>query len=483
MRFHRTFLMLVQEDAGYGTDQKIAPSGYVKIEAMGDRGRLSAMVQNLKEGRGGANYRLYIIKTSDGHVTAVDAGKIYVKGNRGEAKWEFNPDNVGGSGHRIEGFDAAVVAAEPAQAQGINVSRIAFPLAAFKRADAEWKEKLKRALYPNLYGKARILDDREKTAAKAEVEEEETAPRTVAGETAMEETAGEAVIKETTLAEEATMQEAAAEGASEMKEAGSDENWQARAGAAAAAEDAWDMTAEQYMPDSPGGAAGMPKAAAEEAQAKEDGAREAAMKGAEAEDDAAEGVAEKDTVVDDAAAQETAVKKDSTEPGFSRSYTPDMNTFPCARCPMWNMSPASAAQKGTEPASIDKFREGLEKCFKKCDPFHSGRRDYTWWKIDNPIRLNDVLCEYNVKTPMLFNHAAMAAHFKYGHMIIGIYVDRARQKEYIVCGIPGMYGIDERPYGDACRWVEPQGGRPRYGAFGYWLAYIDIMTGDFLRLK
>lgn len=141
---------------------------------------------------------------------------------------------------------------------------------------------------------------------------------------------------------------------------------------------------------------------------------------------------------------------------------------------------------GNEPSAKNNFEEfinALNRCFEVSDPFGSKRKDYKWWKVNSPVYLNNILYQYNIRTPLLFNPMVITANFKYRHLILGIYTDKARNRDYIVCGIPGVYGIDNKPFGDMCRWVQLEGSKPKYGAFGYWLVYIDPKTGKFLPLS
>ncbi len=136
-----------------------------------------------------------------------------------------------------------------------------------------------------------------------------------------------------------------------------------------------------------------------------------------------------------------------------------------------------------EGCNIDKLKESLGRYFKEYDPFGSRRRDYKWWKVSSPVYLNNILYQCNARTPLLFNPKVMMAHFKYRHLIIGVYSDRLRRRECIVCGVPGAYSIDDNPFGEVCRWVQLEGNKPIYGAFGYWLIYIDPKTGKIINLS
>ena len=139
--------------------------------------------------------------------------------------------------------------------------------------------------------------------------------------------------------------------------------------------------------------------------------------------------------------------------------------------------------KNTNPKNSEEEKnlEGyFDKFFKKIKPFRVERKDYKWWQILNPADLNNILYKFNIKVPLLFNPLVMMSYFKYKHMIVGLYEDRKKKLKYIVCGIPGLYWVDENPFGEVCRWAQVEGDKPRYGAFGYWLIYINPATGRIL---
>lgn len=129
---------------------------------------------------------------------------------------------------------------------------------------------------------------------------------------------------------------------------------------------------------------------------------------------------------------------------------------------------------------IDKLKASFDQCFERSEPFRSRRKEYVWWKASSPVYLNNMLYQCNIKTPLMFNPLVMMAHFKYRHLIAGIYTDKSRKQEYFVCGIPGAYNVDERPFGEMCKWVQTDTGRLQYGTFGYWLVFIEPKSGKFV---
>lgn len=129
------------------------------------------------------------------------------------------------------------------------------------------------------------------------------------------------------------------------------------------------------------------------------------------------------------------------------------------------------------------LRSNFNGSFEPYDPFGSNRKDYKWWKVNNPAQLSNIFHQSSIKAPFFFNPLVMMAHYKYRYLIVGIYEDKTKKRDYMVCGIPGVYGVDDKPFGDLCRWVQIEGNKPRYGAFGYWLIYIEPDTGKILEFK
>lgn len=154
---------------------------------------------------------------------------------------------------------------------------------------------------------------------------------------------------------------------------------------------------------------------------------------------------------------------------------------PCTACYLHggSVSNGSTAKSG----DVSRLRLSLDKYFERCDPFMSGRMDYEWWKISSPVHMNNVLYECNVKTPLLFNPMVMMSHFKYRHLIFGIYTDAVRQRNLLICGIPAIYSANDRPFGDMCRWVPVNVQHTGQDNFGYWLVYMEPGTGRLLSLR
>lgn len=132
---------------------------------------------------------------------------------------------------------------------------------------------------------------------------------------------------------------------------------------------------------------------------------------------------------------------------------------------------------------MESLKVQLDETFENYSPFKMKSKRFKWWKINSPGLLNNILFRNNVKTYLLFNPKVMLAHYKYKYIIFGIRVDRYLGKEYFICGIPGIYSIDENPFGSMGSWAQIEGYKPKYGAFGYWLILIDPRTGKLLKMK
>ena len=491
-KYKRIYMMFKREDPGYNSGG--SPAGYVKMEARDSIGRLFALVQNLREGRGKFDYVLYILRRNERNIVPVFVGKIPVSKNSGMLEWEFSPENVASTGLSVDEFNIAVVLAE--YKDGTD-GRIKCPLAAYKGSKAEWRNALEKAMH-SADGKE---EKREKGIGKnKDIEEEkEIEGKKEAGEEKEREEEGERIEEDEGIVEE---REAEKEKKIEEKKEIDKER---------------DTGEEGYI--------GKEMKVVEEKEIKEDkGACEekeiegcneiGEVKDADEEKDAGE---DKDMEIEKKEGnRKIIIEKDFVIKGFApciagnsaregekimasehEEYLESLvketggdkkmrkTDEGCVREADINAKSGdreNTVAKGTTAGSLNRLREQFDRHFAKFDPFHSGRRDYKWWKMNNPVFLNNILYQCNIKTPMLFNSAVMIAQYKYGHLIVGIFTDKAKYREYLVCGVPGIYNIDEKPFGSMCRWAQQEGGRARYGAFGYWLVYIDPVTGQFLKV-
>ncbi len=139
--------------------------------------------------------------------------------------------------------------------------------------------------------------------------------------------------------------------------------------------------------------------------------------------------------------------------------------------------------KGRTELNLPELKDELNKSFESYNPFRMKSKNFNWWKINSPGYLNNILFRNNIRTYLLFNPKVMLAHYKYRYIIFGIRLDRRSGKEHFICGIPGVYSIDENPFGSMGSWAQTEGYKPKYGAFGYWLIMIDPKTGKLIKIR
>ncbi|MCX7842974.1 MAG: hypothetical protein N2489_07865 [Clostridia bacterium] len=386
--YRKVFLIMEQEDAGYGSGQE--PTGYMKIEVKDGKGKLSIQVQNLKDNHGYVIYKAYILKCSGDKVFPVEVGNIAVHRNRGELQWEFEPDNVASTGYCIDDFNVATILAEFTDR---NKGKISCPLVAYRDKHVKWKDRLKDALYTQVSSKT---CENDKVIKKHDIYSRYSG------------SVLESIYKQKT---------------------------------------------EQTEPE--------PAAEAQTMKMENDKLKEAM---------------ENNEAIDLPTDKEELTDKNSYI--HNDDYIKDPENMINTAKALPNESKINEAQNKQEnERSLERLAAELDRYFEIYDPFSIRRRDYKWWKANSPVHLNNVLYQCNIKTPVMFNPKILSAHFKYRHLIFGIYSDKIRRKDYLVFGVPGVYSIDDRPFGEMCRWAQVEGSRPRYGAFGYWLIYIDPDNG------
>lgn len=419
--FQRIFLIFVNEDAGYGTAQR--PAGHVRIEVREGKGKLRVSVQNLLEDAKYC-YRLYLVDTASGRYDAAPMGVLGLNRNKAEQEYGFDPANVAGSGHSINDFGIAAVLVEYRDREN---TAVICPLAAYRSGKQAWRNGLAERLYikkprPEAAGEkdftSKYEGGLESKYIPAEAEPGFNISPHITHSILMDPV--------TDASEENPAEEAPAaheEPVYEAKKEQTDENTRG------------ELPEPSGQPEQP-------------AQAGEGGP------GLDA----------------------NCAYLNSSTCAYADAGAAD----PCSACAMQARHEMDG--EGAVTVDMEKLRQEFDDNFERYDPFHVKRSDYSWWKVANPVNLNNILYQNNIRSPLLFNPAVMISHFKYRHLIAGIYSDKAGG-EYLVCGVFGMHMVDRKPFGDMCKWVQTEGTRPKYGSFGYWIVYMDPVTGKILGLK
>ncbi|HOP92738.1 MAG TPA: hypothetical protein PLP24_05125 [Acetivibrio thermocellus] len=426
-KYHRSFLIFTHEDSRNGEGRE--PSGYVKIEIRDGRGKLCCQVSNLRESND-AVYKLYLINVDEAGLKAACPGVIDLAKGKGELIWNFDPANIDGTGMSVCDINVAAVILENNNERYID--NILCPLAAYKNGKIEWRQKMKKFL-----NKQRA-QEAEETEERQDFEEAQET-----GESQRTQDIPKKEEMQKTERAQRTKDDAMPKTGSEKSEDGGKIGEDIASG-------------NENIEDKN-------KNMIESVQRKEDN-----KSGADTivEENGRGGVSDDDERKTKIEAENEVEDKNEKE---NENETESKDEF------------GNKRKAGSE-INFEELVAKFDRCFEKCNPFMSGRKDYRWWKIAGPVHLNNILYQMKVDVPILFNPLVLMAHFKYRHLIVGTYEDKARNLRYIVCGVPGVYWVDEKPFGKICRWAQVDGNVPKYGAFGYWLVYINPNTGEILNV-
>ena len=495
-------MIFVNEDAGYEAGQK--PAGHVKLEIREGRGRLHAAVQNLRPGNGRFVYKLYLLRIGRDGAAAVCAGLLKPEPSKAELDWSFEPRNVGASGSSLEEFSSVVVLVEYADRKG---ETIICPLAAYMDKKTEWRNAVRSVLME----KAEMVSYNKIAGVSAEP----LAPVNFNSSNKNEVSKLEGTDQNNNTEEYSEpLNSMEPYDDNEYQAIGyADAEWQVPQPIQAEFPQQYPLEyphqaqqqmplfqAPQNIPQMPFYIPQLPSEPQMQPQQQVNPQQQPQQQVNPQQQPQPQMPSEPQMQPQPQVNPQQQPLQDQTDvqyPGgigqidsgciylngnlcgaFVNSGANAIN--PCDTCRMHHGQVPAA----TPPAGdITRLKEELERCFEESDPFNSKRSDYVWWRVTNPVNLNNLLYQCNIRSPLLFNPAVMMAHYKYRHLIIGIFLHRSKQKQYVVCGVPGMHMMDRKPFGEMGRWVQAEGNKPRYGAFGYWLAYIDPNDGKIQTLS
>ncbi len=137
-RYDRFFIMFKPELNGYSIDGR-EPNGYCKIEIRDGKGKINTSIQGLKPLKDGSMYRVYLISAQTDKALGIPIGWLDIDSKgRAECKWEFNPDNVDGTGLAIEDFNVSAIILN-----GDNIRELTIPIVGYKEKEVLWKSQFK----------------------------------------------------------------------------------------------------------------------------------------------------------------------------------------------------------------------------------------------------------------------------------------------------------------------------------------------------
>ena len=108
-RLYRNFVILQEDERGYSNSSDKTLSGYSKIEAKGDKCKISFYAQNLKKDND--NYYMMIICCKKDMKQVVNLGPIEVTDTgKAEATKEYNVSNIGGLDIQFDKISGTAIA-------------------------------------------------------------------------------------------------------------------------------------------------------------------------------------------------------------------------------------------------------------------------------------------------------------------------------------------------------------------------------------
>ena len=437
-KFGRIFFILKREDEGFGLGKD--PTGYVKIEVKEGKGKLFAHIENLNDKQEKAVFKLYLIKCTKEQFKPVCVGVLPLSGGKGELSWRFDASSVDSTGISIDKFNIIAVVSTEVQ------KRSSFPLVAYKGgADASWKDKLKGTLcsnslpgHQNSVNNSGITKDN-KTEDLKDIENK-SIDNQQAQDTKIENKSIDNQQAQDTEIENKAIDDQQSQYIQSENMSGDNDNIN-------------DNINDKDVKDN--------NLAANLVGNNEPNA--------EYEENI-------HIHVEENKPEDTNTEFMQKENNTHNSNGPCNQVFGCANC--FNNEFSKFNYETTNSCvDINKLKELFGKNFEVANPFKNGCRIYKWWGVTNPVVLNNIFYQCNLRNPFLFNLKVLFAYYKHKNLIVGVCNDISNDREYVVLGVPSNYSVEQRPLGMFCRWAQEEGVEPKNGAFGYWLVYIDASSG------
>lgn len=146
-KYRRYFVILGEEDEGYGIQSSKSPKGYTKIEVKNGKGVLTHFIQNIKFFNDAEYvYRSYLISTRNNSFKYVDNGILKVDENgKAELKWEFDSESVDKKHTSITEFNIVVIIAQ--YTKDSHRKSLIVPLSGFiDKKKVPWRDTFKKLL-------------------------------------------------------------------------------------------------------------------------------------------------------------------------------------------------------------------------------------------------------------------------------------------------------------------------------------------------
>lgn len=500
--FQRLFYIFKKIDRDEG-----CPAGYIRVEINSGKAKLQISLSNLAN-RKGLTYQLYGIKKTEKQLEYTVVCDLPNENGRSDIKIDMDVSNIGTNRLSLEDISIFAVVAHLAE----KTHAIKFPLAAYTKGEVSWKEEFEDVLLkrenPKMadntnttvidnsnsdaetrqtdtnMGKLHVIRPSGKAEEKQteQSQKEEEVPEN--GTETLPENTEESVFRrfESTITEEqennssysiieAELQEKANDLSDneadqlyieEGEEAGTDMDISSETANTDEADSEYIQSRNSFQ------------SCSEDIEQTTDDASEHYC-------DAQFSISNKfESAITSVYNPDRSAQADQARMPELTSYENDIRDMEYAEPETISAVPES---KGKAIFNMQGLKEELNRSFESYNPFKMKSRNFVWWKINSPGYLNNILYRNNIRTYLLFNPKVMLAHYKYRYIIFGVRNDRRSGREYLICGVPGVYSIDQNPFGNMGSWAQTEGFKPKYGAFGYWVIMIDPRTGKLMKVK
>lgn len=423
-QFHRSFIILKNQDSGYSLRDGKEPAGYVKLEIRKNNGKMQLYIQDMKPAKPQkAIYDVVLVSNME-EVEPVKLTSIQVPDSgRGEYEITFDPADVAETGHGIGDYHALAVVERPLNKSGV----LHYPLVGYsdKRVVLDWSKEVTnrlahmyRASRGNMMGGLYSLDGE----ANQHLEEgagSDTLPRQIPDTEA-------AVFQEGVTGDDEFSEEQQNDVAGDNNERYQDKEEGVIEG------NRTDNTEDQINPEIlnfiPPDISYIYR-------------NKASKNGEETNFPQTEGLPDKSA----------AMQEDTDMDAAPR----DFYSMQLGSTPYWS--------------KVEEYYYRLFDNHKRVTPFDDAIGEVDWIRVEN--RNEPVYPRHGV-----YDHCYPYRNNGGGldHYLIGLMRNRGKV-QYVIYGVPGIYSAaPPMSMHGFSRWLPVKNG---YGA-GYWLLYIDAVTGN-----
>lgn len=518
-RYKRYFIILENEDSGFGKTDKRMPKGYAKIEVRNGKGLLNVYVQDLKYFKDAKYiYRNYLISTKGKKGLYVNTGTFIIdEKGKGELKVKFNPDDVEGSGKPIEDFNVVAVIAQPIKRSSVE-KEIYGPLVGYMdKQKVSWKDVL--AYEENTIKEDAGLDKEYKEKYEEIINVIEKSSKELYKEDKDETKDNKTQEKEAKKAEDD--KDTKKESKKEYKEY-NEEYYEDESECVDSLEkndngvnkdkdeDNKEKVKQEIKPEKK-----------EKAEAKAKTEKKAEIESEKKEEVKPE---KKEAMKPEKKAEVKPEKKEDVKPEKKQEIKPEKKEEikpekkEAAKSenkqevkPKEEIKAEDKKGKNTKTKQdqtkgytgkksevhykkyhkmVYKYIKDMLKYYEKVQPFEKNIEDYKWWKMNYDKKtmhrgflpfFGYVLSIYSYNPQIYYMNNCHNLMNKYGHYVFGIAYDKDMEPKYYVYGVPGRYLYKDQPFQGMTGfiyWYPLEDKNPEKGDYGYWLLHIDAMTGN-----